>query len=166
VLGRYPPAEHSKNRKFHCATSELLETAVSQLSDTELYQQIRPTSSHPAKRIITGMERPFGELVATIVGGTFSIFMVAIMHLRWWRKRQLRRVNHQLDEVLANSTKNCGERSAAVYVENSRITATTDPIMRSHNFVPLSLAFSDALDSNSVTTSMPSTLRPLTDHHC
>jgi hypothetical protein len=60
----------------------------------------------------------------------------------WWCKRQLRRVNHLVDEVLANSTKNERERSAAVYVENSRLTATSGPIRRSHNFVSLSLAFS------------------------
>jgi Flp pilus assembly protein TadB len=50
------------------------------------------------------MDRLLGEFVATIVGGVATIFAVAIAVLRRLRKRQLRRVNQQLDEILADST--------------------------------------------------------------
>jgi hypothetical protein len=50
------------------------------------------------------MDRLLGEFIATIVGGMVTIFAVAIAVLRRLRKRQLRRVNQQLDEILADST--------------------------------------------------------------
>jgi len=50
------------------------------------------------------MDRPFGEFFATIIGGMVTIFAVAVTVLHRLRKRQLRRVNQQLDEILADST--------------------------------------------------------------
>jgi hypothetical protein len=50
------------------------------------------------------MDRLLGEFVATIVGGMVTIFAVAVAVLRRLRKRQLRWVNQQLDEILADST--------------------------------------------------------------
>jgi hypothetical protein len=50
------------------------------------------------------MDRLLGEFVATMIGGTVTIFAVAVALLHRLRKRQLRRVNQQLDEILADST--------------------------------------------------------------
>jgi hypothetical protein len=52
------------------------------------------------------MDRPLGELIATIIGGLLTIFTVAVTLLRRLRKRQLTRVNQQLDEILADCIKN------------------------------------------------------------
>jgi len=49
------------------------------------------------------MDRFFGEFVATIIGGMVTIFAVAVALLYRLRKRQLRRVNQLLDEILADS---------------------------------------------------------------
>jgi hypothetical protein len=49
------------------------------------------------------MDRPFAELILTIIGGVLAIFTVAVTLLRRWRTSQLRRINHQLDEVVADS---------------------------------------------------------------
>lgn len=48
---------------------------------------------------------PFlGKFVAAIIGGMVTIFAVAVVLLYRVRKRLLRRVNQQLDEILAEST--------------------------------------------------------------
>lgn len=50
------------------------------------------------------MDRFLGELFANVIGGMVTIFAVAVALLHRLRKRQLRRVNQQLDEILADST--------------------------------------------------------------
>jgi hypothetical protein len=50
------------------------------------------------------MDRILGEFVAMIIGGMVTIFTVALALLYRLRKRQLRRINQQLDEILAGST--------------------------------------------------------------
>jgi hypothetical protein len=50
------------------------------------------------------MDRLLGEFVATMIAGTVTIFAAAVALLHRLRKRQLRRVNRQLDEILADST--------------------------------------------------------------
>jgi len=50
------------------------------------------------------MDRPFGGFLANVVGGMVTIFAVAVTLLYRLRKRQLRRVNQQLDEILAERT--------------------------------------------------------------
>ena len=50
------------------------------------------------------MDRPLGEFIGTIVGGMAAIFAVAVTLLHRLRKHLLRRVNQQLDEILAGST--------------------------------------------------------------
>jgi hypothetical protein len=49
------------------------------------------------------MDRLLGEFVATMIAGTVTILAAALALLRRLRKRQLRRVNRQLDEILADS---------------------------------------------------------------
>jgi hypothetical protein len=51
------------------------------------------------------MDRPFGELIATIIGGMLAIFTGAAVVLRHLRRRQLTQVNQRLDEVLADYMK-------------------------------------------------------------
>jgi hypothetical protein len=58
----------------------------------------------PAAHNCSDMDRFLGEFVATMIGGMVTIFTVAVALLRRLRKRQLRRVNQQLDEILADST--------------------------------------------------------------
>ena len=50
------------------------------------------------------MDRPLGEFFAKVIGGMVTIFAVAVTLVHRSRKRQLRRVNQQLDEILADST--------------------------------------------------------------
>jgi uncharacterized membrane protein YgaE (UPF0421/DUF939 family) len=50
------------------------------------------------------MDRFFGEFLIAIIGGMVTIFAMAVAFLYRLRKRQLRRVNQQLDEILADST--------------------------------------------------------------
>ena len=50
------------------------------------------------------MDRPFGEFIGAVVAGTVAIFAVATTLLHRLRKRLLRRVNQQLDAILADST--------------------------------------------------------------
>ncbi len=56
------------------------------------------------------MDRLLGDLYATIIGGMATIFAVAVMLLHRSRKRQLRRVNQQLDGILADSATSKGWR--------------------------------------------------------
>jgi hypothetical protein len=50
------------------------------------------------------MDRFLGEFFAAIIGGMVTIFAVAVVLLHRLRKRLLRRVNQQLDEIFADST--------------------------------------------------------------
>jgi hypothetical protein len=52
------------------------------------------------------MDRPFGEMIATIIGGMLTIFTVAATLLRLLRKHQLKQVNQQLDQILADGIEN------------------------------------------------------------
>ena len=58
----------------------------------------------PAAHNWSDMDRFLGEFFAASIGGMVTIFSVAIVLLLRLRKRLLRRVNQQLDEIVADST--------------------------------------------------------------
>ncbi len=85
------------------AASVDLQVVVKSLSLTlPIHKKLALAS--PAAHNCSDMDRSLGEFVATMIGGMVTIFTVAVALLRRLRKRQLRRVNQQLDEILADST--------------------------------------------------------------